>query len=148
MVTRELSRPGRRLLPSVFEDFFRPMDEFFDRGFGSRTFTVPAVNVLEDTDEYKLFFAVPGMKKNDFKIDIDGNMIAVSAEVEEKREETKDEFTREEYNFSSFTRTFTLPEEVNREKIEAMYTDGILKLILPKKEEAKKTLITKHAAVK
>jgi Molecular chaperone (small heat shock protein) len=148
MVTRELSRPGRRLLPSVFEDFFRPMDEFFDRGVWGRTFTVPAVNVLEDTDEYKLFFAVPGMKKNDFKIDIDGNMITVSAEVEEKKEETKEEFTREEYNFSSFTRTFTLPEEVNREKIEAMYTDGILKLILPKKEESKKPLLTKHVAVK
>jgi HSP20 family protein len=148
MVTRELTRPGRRLIPSVFEDFFRPMDEFFDKGFWGRPFTVPAVNVVEDTDEYKLFFAVPGMKKNDFKIDIDGNMITVSAEIEEKKEEKKEEFTREEYNFSSFTRTFTLPEEVNREKIEAVYTDGILRLILPKKEEAKKALITKHVAVK
>jgi len=148
MVTRELTRPGRRLIPSVFEDFFRPMDEFFDKGFWDRPFTVPAVNVVEDTDEYKLFFAVPGMKKNDFKIDIDGNMITVSAEIEEKKEEKKEEFTREEYNFSSFTRTFTLPEEVNREKIEAVYTDGILRLILPKKEEAKKALITKHVAVK
>ena len=148
MVTREVTRPRGRLLPSVFEDFFSPMDEFFDRGFWGRTVNVPAVNVIEDTDEYKLFFAVPGMKKNDFKIDIDGNMIKVSAEVEEKKEERKEEFTREEYNFSSFTRTFTLPEEVNREKIEAMYTDGILKLVLPKKEEAKKTLITKHVAVK
>jgi HSP20 family protein len=148
MMTRELTRPGRRLLPSVFEDFFRPMDEFFDRGFWSRPFNVPAVNVMEDTDEYKLFFAVPGMKKNDFKIDIDGNMITVSAEVEEKKEEKNEEFSREEYNFSSFTRTFTLPEEVNREKIEAVYTDGILKLTLPKKEEAKKALITKHVAVK
>ena len=148
MVTREVSRPGRRLLPSVFEDFFSPMDEFFDRGFWGRTANVPAVNVIEDTDEYKLFFAVPGMKKNDFKIDIDGNMIKVSAEVEEKKEERKEEFTREEYNFSSFTRTFTLPDQVNREKIEAVYTDGILKLTLPKREEAKKALITKHVAVK
>jgi HSP20 family protein len=148
MVTRELARPGRRLMPSLFEDFFRPMDELFDKGFWDRPFTVPAVNVVEDTDEYKLFFAVPGMKKNDFKIDIDGNMITVSAEIEEKKEEKKEEFTREEYNFSSFTRTFTLPEEVNREKIEAVYTDGILRLILPKKEEAKKALITKHVAVK
>ena len=148
MVTRELNRPVRRLLPSVFEDFFRPMDEFFDRGFWGRPFNVPAVNVSEDTNGYKLFFAVPGMKKDDFKVDIDGNMLTVSAEVEEKKEEKDKEFTREEYNFSSFTRTFTLPEEVNREKIEAAYVDGILKLALPKKEEAKKALITKHVAVK
>jgi HSP20 family protein len=148
MVTREISRPGRRLLPSVFEDFFRPMDEFFDRGFWSRPFNIPAVNITEDPDGYKLFFAVPGMKKDDFKIDVDGNMITVCAEVEEKREEKDKEFTREEYDFSSFTRTFTLPDEVNREKIEAAYVDGILRLTLPKKEEAKKALITKHVAVK
>ena len=147
MITRELNRPTRRLLPSVFEDFFRPMDEFFDRGFG-RPLSVPAVNITEDADGYKLFFAVPGMKKNDFKVDIDGNMLTVSVEVEEMKEEKEKEFTKEEYNFSSFTRTFTLPDEVNREKIEAAYVDGILKLVLPKKEEAKKALITKHVAVK
>lgn len=148
MVTRELTRPRPRMLPSLFEDFFRPMDEFFEKGFWGRPFNVPAVNVTEDTDGFKLFFAVPGMKKDDFKIDIDGNMITVCAELEEKKEEKKEEFTREEYNFSSFTRTFTLPDEVNREKIEAAYVDGILKLVLPKKEEAKKALITKHVAVK
>jgi HSP20 family protein len=148
MVTREMTRPGRRLLPSVFEDFFGPMDEFFDRGFWGRPFNVPAVNVTEDADAYKLFFAVPGMNKDDFKVNIDGSMIIVSAELEEKKEQKEKEFTREEYNFSSFTRTFTLPDQVNREKIEAAYVDGILKLVLPKKEEAKKALITKHVAVK
>jgi HSP20 family protein len=146
MVTRELNRPVRRLLPSVLEDFFRPMDEFFDRGFWSRPLNVPAVNITEDAEGFKLFFAVPGMKKDDFTVDVDGNMLTVSAEAEEKKEEK--EFAKEEYNFSSFTRTFTLPEEVNREKIEAAYVDGILKLVLPKKEEAKKALITKHVAVK
>lgn len=148
MVTRELTRPRSRMLPSVFEDFFRPMDEFFDRGLWGRVLNVPAVNVIENTDEYKLFFAVPGMKKSDFKIDIDGNMLIISAEVEEKKEETKEEFTREEYNFSSFSRTFTLPEEIHKEKIEAAYVDGVLRLTLPKKEEAKKALITKHVTVK
>jgi HSP20 family protein len=148
MVTRGLTKPTGRLLPSVFEDFFRPMDEFFERGPWGRVINVPAVNVIENTDEYKLSFAVPGMKKNDFKIDIDGNMLTVSAELEEKKEEKKEEFTREEYNFSSFSRTFTLPDEVNKEKIEAVYVDGVLKLSLPKKEEAKKALITKHVPVK
>ena len=148
MVTREVTRPTGRLFPSVFEDFFRPMDEFFDRGFWGRTFNVPAVNIIENTDEYKLALAVPGMKKSDFKIDIDGNMLTISAEVEEKREEKKEEFTREEYNFSSFKRSFTLPDEVNKEKIEAVYVEGVLRLTLPKKEEAKRALITKHVAVK
>ena len=148
MVTRTLARPTGRLLPSVFEDFFRPMDELFDRGPWSRVMNMPAVNIIENTDEYKLSFAVPGMKKNDFKIDIDGNMLTISAEVEERKEEKKEEFTREEYNFSSFSRTFTLPDEVNKEKVEAIYVDGVLKLSLPKKEEAKKALITKHVPVK
>jgi HSP20 family protein len=148
MVTRELTRPRTRMVPSVFEDFFRPMDEFFDRGPWGRVINMPAVNVIENTDEYKLSFAVPGMKKNDFKIDIDGNMLTISAEVEEKKEKKEEEFTREEYNFSSFSRTFTLPDEVNKEKVEAIYVDGVLKLSLPKKEEAKKALITKHVPVK
>jgi HSP20 family protein len=148
MTTRALARPTGRLLPSVFEDFFRPMDEFFDRGLWGRVSNIPAVNVLENTNEYKLSFAVPGMKKSDFKIDIDGNLLTVSAEIEEKKEEKKEEYTREEYNYSSFSRSFTLPEEINREKIEATYLDGVLKLSLPKKEEAKKALVTKHVAVK
>ncbi len=146
MKHRELTRPGGRLLPSVFEDFFRPMDEFFGRDYW--TINVPAVNVNENADEFKLSFAVPGMKKSDFKIDIDGNLLTVSTELEEKKEEKKEEYTREEYNYSSFSRTFTLPDQVNREKIEAVYADGVLKLTLPKKEETKKTLITKHVAVK
>ena len=148
MVTRELTRPKGRLLPSVFDDFFSPMDEFFDRGFLGRTFTLPAVNIVENTEEFKLSLAVPGMKKSDFKIDIDGNLITISAELEEKKEEKKEEFTREEYNYSSFTRSFTLPDEVNKDKIDAAYVDGVLKVTLPKKEEAKKALITKHVAVK
>jgi HSP20 family protein len=124
------------------------MDEFFDRGLWGRVMNIPAVNVVENTDEYKLSFAVPGMRKGDFKIDVDGNLLTVSAEVEEKREEKSEDFTREEYNFSSFSRSFTLPDEVNKEKIEATYVDGVLRLSLPKKEEAKKALITKHVTVK
>ncbi len=148
MTTRALTRPGRQILPPLFEDFFKPMDEFFDKGLWGRTLNVPAANVVENTNEYKLSLAVPGMKKSDFKIDVDGNLLTVSAEIEEKKEEKKEEFTREEYNFSSFTRSFTLPDEVNREKIEAVYEDGVLKLYLPKKEEAKKAIITKHVSVK
>jgi HSP20 family protein len=134
------------MLPSIFDNFFR--NDFFETGSWSRTLNVPAVNIVEDNNEFKLSLAAPGMKKNDFKIDIDGNMLTISAELEERKEEKKEKFTREEYNYSSFSRSFTLPDEVNKEKIEAVYHDGVLKLSLPKREEAKKALITKHVAVK
>ena len=145
MSTRTLTR-STGMLPSIFEDLFR--NDFFETGSWGRMLNVPAVNVVEKNDEYKLFLAAPGMKKSDFKIDIDGNMLTISAELEEKKEQKEEKFTREEYNYSSFSRSFTLPDEVNKEKVEAVYTDGVLKLFLPKREEAKKALITKHVAVK
>jgi HSP20 family protein len=92
--------------------------------------------------------AVPGMKKDDFNIDVEGNMLTISSEKEESKEEKEDKYTRKEYNYSSFSRSFTLPDEVNKEKIEAKYEDGVLKLMLPKKEEAKKLAAGKHIAVK
>ncbi len=93
-------------------------------------------------------FAVPGMKKNDFKIDVTGNLLTISSEKEENKEEKDENYSRQEYNYSSFSRSFTLPEEVNKEKIDATYVDGVLKLVLPKKEEAKKLTVNKHITVK
>ena len=87
-------------------------------------------------------------KKEDFKIDVDGNILTISSEKEESNEEKDEKFTRREYSYSSFTRSFTLPEEVNREKIEAVYENGVLKLNLPKKEEVKKAAASRHIAVK
>ena len=92
--------------------------------------------------------AVPGMKKNDFNIDVNGNLLTISSEKEESKDESNQQYTRKEYSYSSFTRSFTLPEDVNQEKIDAVYEDGVLKLTLPKKEEAKKLAASKHIAVK
>lgn len=72
--------------------------------------------------------AAPGMKKGDFKIDLDGNVLTISAETEQKKEEKGDKFSRQEYNYSSFSRSFNLPDAVNKDKIEAHYEDGVLKL--------------------
>ncbi|HET9056731.1 MAG TPA: Hsp20/alpha crystallin family protein [Chitinophagaceae bacterium] len=135
-------------MPSLFNDFFNPWNEWLDNRFWGKTITVPAVNIKENKEDYMVSLAVPGMKREDFKIDIEGDMLTISCEKEEKKEEKEAKFTRKEYNFSSFSRSFTLPEEVNKEKIEAQYTDGLLKLTLPKKEEAKKLSISKHIAVK
>ena len=135
--------------PFVFDDFFKPWTNWFENDlFTGRAMTMPAVNITDNKDDFTVALAVPGMRKDDFNIDIDGNMITISCEKEEKKEEKEAKFTRKEYNYSSFSRSFTLPDEIMKENIEARYEDGVLKLMLPKKEEAKKAVISKHIAVK
>lgn len=147
MGTQELTKTGARM-PTFFDDFFKPWNEWFDNGgLWGKVLNIPAVNITEQKDEYLVSLAAPGMKKEDFKIDVDGNMLTISSEKEENKEEKGKKFTRKEYNYSSFSRTFTLPEEINKEKIEAKYEDGVLKIALPRKEEAKKPA-AKHIAVK
>lgn len=127
---------ARENFPTVFDDFFKPWNEWFDTGL-QRTLTVPAVNITDEKDAFKVTMAVPGMKKDDFRIDVEGNMMTISAETKEEKEESDKKYTRKEYNYSSFSRSFTLPQEVNKEKIEAKYDNGVLTLALPKKDEAK-----------
>jgi HSP20 family protein len=135
MSTKALTRTGE-LFPSLFDDFFKPWNEIFGNG-GSlipRALTVPAVNITDEKDE----------KKDDFRIDVEGNLLTISCEKEEKKEEKEKRHTRLEYNYTSFSRSFTLPEDVKQDKIEARYTDGVLHLSLPKKEEAKKAALARH----
>lgn len=142
-----VTKNGGRV-PVFFDDFFKPWNEWFDNGgLWERTLNVPAVNISEHENEFQVSLAVPGMKKSDFKIDVDGNMLTISSEKEQSKEEKEKKFTRKEYSYSSFSRSFTLPEDVNTEKIDAKYEDGVLKLSLPRKEGAKKTAV-KHIAVK
>ncbi len=119
------------VLPSFVNDFFKPWNDWFDNGF-ERTLLVPAVNITENEKEYHISVAAPGMKKEDFKIDLHGNLLTISSEKETTTEETKKHFNRREYNYASFRRSFNLPDEVKADKIEAKYEDGILKLLLPK----------------
>lgn len=149
MSTKALTRTGD-LFPSLFDDFFKPWNEIFGNG-GSlipRSLTVPAVNITDEKDEYKVSLAAPGLKKDDFKIDVEGNLLTISCEKEEKKEEKEKRHTRREYNYTSFSRSFTLPEDVKQDKIEAHYTDGVLQLSLPKKEEAKKASLTRHIDIR
>ncbi len=148
MTTKALSRRND-FFPSVFEDFFKPWSEMTEvNGLWGKTLTMPAVNISEDKDFYKISVAAPGLEKKDFNIDVEGNMLTISSEKEEKKEETNERLTRKEYNYSSFSRSFTLPEAVMTEKIEAMYEGGELKVMLPKKEEAKKAITSKHINIK
>jgi HSP20 family protein len=139
MGAQTLARRYERV-PSLFEDFFKPWNGWFgDEGsLLNRVLSVPAANITEDKDYYEVALAVPGMKKDDLKIDVHGNLLTISSEKVETKEENDKQFTRKEYNYSSFTRSFTLPDEVNQEKIGAKYEDGILKLTLPRREESKK----------
>jgi HSP20 family protein len=136
-------------LSSIVDDFFKPFNEWFSNGDRVlRTVSVPSVNVSENHQEYKVTLAAPGLKKSDFNINVEGNMITISSEKEEKKESKDEKYTRQEYNYSSFSRSFMLPEEVNAEKIDAAYTDGILTVTMPKREEAKKINTSKAITVK
>ena len=148
MNTRTLAK-RTEIMPSFFEDFFnKPLLDLFDSGFPSRTMNMPAVNITERKDDYLIAMAAPGLKKEDFKIDVEGNMLTISSEKEEENEEKEERYTRKEYSYSSFERSFTLPDEVNKDKIDAHYQDGVLELVLPKKEEAKKMAISQKITVK
>jgi HSP20 family protein len=106
----------------------------------------PAVNIAETENEFHIELAAPGLKKEDFKISLDKNVLSVSADKKTENVEQGKKITKREYSYTSFTRSFTLPESVDHSKIEAEYTDGILKLNVAKREEAK--IQTREIAVK
>ncbi|MGZ3920371.1 MAG: Hsp20/alpha crystallin family protein [Bacteroidia bacterium] len=124
--------------PSLLSDFFNA-DNFLGNRWLEKEFdqTLPAVNIKENGKEFNIEFAVPGFNKTDFKINVEENVLTISAEKKEEKNEENDRFTRKEFSYNSFSRSFTVPQTVNAEKIDAKYTDGILKLEIPKKEEAK-----------
>lgn len=133
MTTNALTRP-LGILPSLMDDFFKPWNEWFGNG-NNGMFTVPGVNISETKERYTLEVAAPGLKKEDFKINVDGKILTASASSEAKKEEKDEKFNRMEYNYHSFSRSFTLPDEVLKDKIEAQYEDGVLKIHLPRKAE-------------
>jgi HSP20 family protein len=101
---------------------------------------VPAVNIKEDDKFYRLDLAVPGMDKKDLRIDINEDVLTISSETKNETTEETDGYKKKEFSYSSFCRSFYVPENVNRDKIEANYKDGILTISLPKFEEDKKNI--------
>ncbi|WP_149241289.1 Hsp20/alpha crystallin family protein [Dyadobacter sp. 32] len=122
--------------PKNFNGFFGKdlLNELYTPAFSG---SVPAVNVLEGTEGYKIEVAAPGLQKSDFKLNLEKNQLTISAQKEQKEEEVTEKYTRQEFKYNSFQRTFTLPNSVDGEKIVASYADGILSVTLPKREEAK-----------
>lgn len=130
---------SRAAFPTDFNHLFKNLDTMFpSKSFNNVVYNnIPAVNVKESEGNFQIEVAAPGLKKEDFKLSLHENRLTVSAKQEETQEEKTEKYTRQEFSYSSFQRTFTLPKNVDGEKIEATYTDGILHVALPKKEELK-----------
>ncbi len=124
-------------LPEFVNEFFGndTLSRFFD-DYSSNT-SMPSVNVAEGKDEYKIEVAAPGLSKGDFKIDMHNNLLEISSEKKVENEEKKENYIRREFNYSSFKRSFSLPDGVDADKIKATHKDGILNILIPKKEEEK-----------
>ena len=126
----------------MFPSFTSFLDEFWGKDLYSgvaRGTTIPAVNINEEEDKFQVEVAAPGLKKEDFNVNLENNVLTISAEHKEEKEEKVKKSTLREFNFTSFRRSFTVPDSVKAEDIHAVYKDGVLHLTLPKKEEAKKT---------
>jgi HSP20 family protein len=136
---RKSNRPApafARLLDSFLTDEF-----FVNQGKGASLWnnTMPAVNIKETEEQYELEVAAPGFEKADFQISVDQDVLTISSEKEIKKEENGEagRFTRREFSYNAFKRSFDLPETVNHANISANYNNGILSIVIPKKEEAK-----------
>jgi HSP20 family protein len=136
------------MLPSITRSTFRPFfpslfdDDFFSStpATGRQNTYMPAVNIKEDDKNYFLELAVPGMDKKDLKIDIDEDVLTISSEHKNENVEKQEGYTRKEFSYSSFARSFYIPENVNRDSINANYKDGILTVSFPKQEEDRKKI--------
>jgi HSP20 family protein len=128
--------------PTIFDDIFN--ENRLDVP-NYENFSIPAVNIKENLANFALEIAVPGLKKEDFSIEVEDNVLKISAEVKNEKEEGKKEdeqikFTRKEFNYSSFKRSFTLPETVEVDTINATYNNGLLLVTIPKKKEEQKEI--------
>ena len=122
---------------SVFSDFF-DNDRFFNNAdFFNKKECLPAVNVKENDNTFEVELAAPGLKKENFSIFIENDVLYISAEKKEEANEEKDNYTRREFNYSSFNRSFSLPKNIDSNSIQAKYKDGVLNLVLAKKERSK-----------
>lgn len=128
-----LVKRNNLFFPSLMNDVMGP--DWFG-GTDKWNTSVPAVNIKDNEENFELELAVPGVKKDDFTVEVDNDVLTISSEMKSENEETKDNYTRKEFSYSSFRRAFTLPETVDGSKIDAKYEDGILRLTLPKKQEA------------
>lgn len=128
-------------MPGVFNDFFTR--DLWNWGLNNNSVTnttIPAINIREDNENFYVEVAAPGMRKEDFKVELNGTTLTISSERENRQDEKEGEkYSRKEFSYQSFQRVFELPVHVvDAEHIQAKYDQGLLHLVIPKKEEAKK----------
>ena len=128
-------------MPALFNDLFtRDVWNWGLNNNSNTNTTIPALNIKESEDAYEIELAAPGMKKDDFNVELDGNMLIIKSERKNEDDQQKEngKYSRKEFSYQSFQRMLQLPKEVvDSEKIAAKYVDGVLRLSIPKKEEAK-----------
>jgi HSP20 family protein len=144
-----LTKPnGNTMVVPTFRNFldnFWNADPFFTEDFfASRNKWLPAVNIKENDNNFEIEVAAPGFNKKDFDVKIENGMLCISAEKEETKEEKEKNYTRKEFSYNSFSRSFSLPENADGKTVDAKYTDGVLTLAL-KKTAAKKPEVKKIA---
>jgi HSP20 family protein len=122
----------------TFTDLLENIERNFLGRVDENSGNIPAVNIKEGNDKFVLELAAPGMKKDDFKINLDNYQLTISAETRDEKKEKEDNYTRREFVYNSFSRSFTLPKTIDIEKIKADYKNGVLNIVLPKKEEEAK----------
>ena len=126
-------------VPSVFDRIFEgDIFERLNRNFSQTNTTLPSVNIKENANEFKVELAVPGFNKDDFKLKLNQDLLTISSEKKVESETNEGErFTKREFSYQSFSRSFTLPLTADSERIQANYDNGILVVRIPKKEESK-----------
>lgn len=126
-------------MPSMFDRLFEnDMFDWSNRNFSNTNTTLPSVNIKESEDGFEVEMSVPGFDKSDFKIELNNSLLTISSEKKVDNEVKEGQsFTRKEFSYQSFCRSFTLPNVVDGERIEASYEKGILTVVIPKKEETK-----------
>ncbi len=134
-----LAKRSENVFPSIFDRFFNSdLMDWNMSNFSSTNTSLPAVNVKETDNEFVIEVAAPGMSKNDFKVNFHNNVLTISSERKNEKEDKKEHYNRREFSYQSFQRSFTVADNsVDSDKINAKYNDGILHITLPKREEVK-----------
>jgi HSP20 family protein len=136
---------GKTMLPILKNRDFFPsiVDEFFGRDYLPGMFefqtgiNMPSVNIVEGKEDFRIEVAAPGLEKDDFNINLENNVLTISSEKEHRDEQKEERYMRREFSYASFRRSFSLPNTVDADKIEARHTNGVLSILIPKREDAK-----------
>ena len=129
-----LARINRNYSPVYWDDFFN--DRVFNSFNGAKSHRKsPAVNIVEEDKEFRIEVALPGLARKDFHIEVEQDVLTLSSAEQEQKEEKQENYTRREFGYNGFKRSFQLPDTIDQDRIQAKYKDGMLTIMLVKKEE-------------